>query len=94
MTEDELFEDVKYWKGRADAAETERNEARAALAMRNSDIQELLRAAALMANVCYNAKQNDKVPEGIRTWLANTQEGFDKARDAYLSVVGEGKEPS
>ena len=43
MTEDELFEDVRYWKGCADAATTERNEARAALAMRNSDVQELVR---------------------------------------------------
>jgi hypothetical protein len=27
MTEDELFEDVKYWKGRADAAKAELDEA-------------------------------------------------------------------
>lgn len=31
MTEDELFEDVRYWKGRADAAESERDECKATL---------------------------------------------------------------
>lgn len=52
MIEDELFEDVKHWKGRADAAETERNECRAHLAMRNSDIQALVKALEGIAEYC------------------------------------------
>lgn len=49
--------------------------------------RKLIQAAGLMANVCFNAKQNDRVPDGIRQWLANTQEGFDRIRDDYLAVV-------
>jgi hypothetical protein len=49
---------------------------------------EVIRVAGLMSNVCYNAKQKAGVPENVRTWLANTQESFDKARDVYLAAVG------
>lgn len=94
-TEDELFEDVKHWKARADAAEAMsqlQTEARLRAEAKVTAAIEVIRAAGMMANVCYNAKQNDKVPEGIRAWLANTQEAFDKARDAYLADVGGSRE--
>ena len=54
---------------------------------------DLIRAAGLMANVCFNAKQSEKLPETVRFWLGATQEDFDKARDKYLSVVGASSKP-
>lgn len=45
-------------------------------------LAEMTMAAGLMANVCFNAKQSHKVPEGFREALGRAQEGFDKARAA------------